>query len=181
MTLQHQRPHAIFLAGFMGSGKTTAGRAIAHRLKWNFVDLDDEIERRARQTISDIFDRDGEDGFRNQEYAALHEQVERAVAGTRLVLALGGGTYAYSRNRHLMRNVGPTLWLDVESNILWNRVRHQTHRPLAQDLNAFTLLHMSRQESYSKADDRIDGTGPPDQVVGRIFRLPWMQDLEADA
>lgn len=175
------RPNAIFVTGFMGSGKSTLGCAIAGRLGWQFIDLDHEIERTSGQPIPDIFDRHGEEGFRNREHAALRDQANRAVAGSRFVLALGGGTYAYPRNRDLLRGAGPTIWLDVDTDTLWRRVRHETHRPLARDHDAFARLHASRRDSYSKADFRIDGSGSADEVARRIFRLGWMQDLLADA
>ena len=174
-------PGAIFVAGFMGSGKSTVGQAIADRLGWPFVDLDEEIERLAGQGIPDIFEEHGEDGFRDFEHEALREQADRGLAGSRLVLALGGGTYAYSRNRDLLRRVGPTIWLDADPETLWKRVRHESHRPLARDRDAFARLQVARRDSYSKADFRIDASGEPDQVAGRILGLRWMQDLLADA
>ena len=172
---------AIFLAGFMGSGKSTIGRSLASRLNWRFADLDDEIERLAGQTIPSIFDNHGEDAFRGWEHEALREQAEMAVAGDRAVLALGGGTYAFARNRELMRPVGPALWLDAPSNVLWERVRHAAHRPLARDRDAFLRLFETRHESYAKADHRIDASLAPDEVLERILGLRWGQRLIASA
>lgn len=180
-TLAGDRPNAIFVAGFMGSGKSTLGRAVASRLSWQFVDLDDEIERTCGQSIPEIFEQHGEEGFRNREHSVLRDQANRAMAGSRFVIALGGGTYAYSRNRDLLRSVGPTIWLDADTDTLWSRVRRETHRPLARDREAFARLHASRRDSYSKADFRIDGSGSADEVARGIFRLGWMQDLLADA
>ena len=174
-------PNAIFVAGFMGSGKSTVGRALGSRLGWPFVDLDDEIEQAARLTIPEIFEEFGEQGFRDREHNALSGQAARGLAGHRFILALGGGTYAYSRNRDLLRQIGPTLWIDVDADTLWRRVRGETHRPLAQDPEAFKRLHASRRDSYAKAEHRIDGAGSVAEVVARIFGLGWMQDLLADA
>ena len=175
------RLNAVFVAGFMGSGKSTVGRAIADRLGWQFIDLDEEIERVSGQLIGDIFEQHGEEGFRNREHSALRDQANRALAGSRFVLALGGGTYAFSRNRNLLRVVGPTIWLDADTDTLWQRIRHETHRPLARDRDAFVRLHASRRDSYSKADFRVDGSGSAEEVALRILGLGWMQDLLADA
>lgn len=174
-------PKAIFVAGFMGSGKSTTGRDMARELGWVFVDLDEEIERREGTDIPSIFRRRGEDGFRDCEHDALREQANAARQGTALVLALGGGTYAFARNRHLMRSVGPTLWLDANAATLWERVRHESHRPLARDRDAFVRLHRARRESYSKAEYRVNASGSPREVLDRILGLGWVQELLADA
>ena len=172
---------AIFVAGFMGSGKSTIGRALALRLGWRFADLDEEIERAAGRSIPDIFETRGEGGFRDCEHESLREQTGRAASGTPLVLALGGGTYAFSRNRRLMRRVGPAIWLDAAPEALWERVRHEAHRPLARDHDAFLRLHAARVDSYSKADCRVDASGTPAEVLGRVLKLGWVQALIADA
>lgn len=172
---------AVFLAGFMGSGKTTVGRAVAARLGWAFVDLDDEIERAAGRAIPEIFDRFGEAGFRDREHAALRAQADRSLSGARFVLALGGGTYAFARNRDLLRQAGPTIWLDADSGTLWDRVRESSHRPLARDRAAFDRLHEARRHSYGMADFRVDGSGSPAHVTGLVLSLPWVQDLLGDA
>ncbi len=175
-----KRPGAIFLAGFMGSGKSTVGRALADRLGWEFIDLDDEIERRAGQTIPEIFAQHGEDGFREREHAALREQADLSRAGSPRVLALGGGTYANARNQDLLRSAGATLWLDADASTLWERVRHEAHRPLARDHRAFLQLHATRQVAYAKADSRVDASADPAAVLQQIFELGWVQGLRAD-
>ena len=171
---------AIFVAGFMGSGKSTIGRALAASLRWRFADLDEEIERAAGRGIPDIFETHGEDGFRDCEHEALREQAGLAAGGMPLVLALGGGTYAFSRNRRLMRRVGPAIWLDAAPEALWERVRHEAHRPLARDHEAFLRLHAARLDSYSKADCRVDASGPPAEVLGRVLKLGLIQALIAN-
>ena len=173
-------PRAIFLAGFMGSGKTTVGRALATRLSWPFVDLDDEIERAAAKGIPRIFAEEGEDGFRAWEHLALAEQARRSLAGAPAVLALGGGTYAFSRNRRVMRPVGPTVWLDAPAHVLWERVRHASHRPLARDRKAFARLHASRAASYSKSDYRVDAARAAPAVLRSVLGLRFVRRLAAD-
>lgn len=172
-------PRAIFLAGFMGSGKTTVGRALAARLAWPFVDLDDEIECAAAKDIPGIFADDGEDGFRDWEHLALAEQANRALSGTPVVLALGGGTYAFARNRRVMRPVGPTVWLDAPAHTLWERVRQASHRPLARDREAFVRLHARRAVSYSKSDYRVDASRRAPEVVRSVLGLRLVKRLTA--
>ena len=81
---------AFYLVGFMGCGKTTVGRRLADRLKWDFVDLDEEIEREAEAKIVDIFDKFGEAAFRVMERQALNKQIRHARMGMARVVALGG-------------------------------------------------------------------------------------------
>ena len=173
-------PRAIFLAGFMGSGKTTVGRALAAKLGWSFVDLDDEIERAAAKEIPRIFAEEGEDSFREWEHRALAEQARRALAGTPVVLALGGGTYAYARNRLVTHRVGPTVWLDAPAHVLWQRVRQASHRPLARDRAAFVRLHASRAGSYAKSDYRVDAARTAPRVLRSVLGLRLLKSLAAN-
>ena len=174
------RPAAIFLAGFMGSGKSTIGRRLAKALDWKFVDIDAEIERRVGCSILEIFAAQGEETFRDFEHAALREQAELGRFGTPRVVALGGGTYTFERNRDLLGQVGPTLWLDAPVETLWERVRVESHRPLAHDHTGFQRIYEARTESYALADCRIDASAAPEDVLRQIFQLGWMQGLRTD-
>lgn len=186
-TLQHktaaesQRPCVIFLVGFMGSGKSTIGPALGNRLGWPFVDLDTEIERRECRSIPDLFEMYGEDGFRDREHAALREQAELGLAGHPRVLALGGGTFAFARNRDPLRRAGLSIWLDADAGTLWNRVRHESHRPLARNRETFLRLFALRRPSYAHAEFRVDAGVHPDEVLRQIIELGWMQRLLDDA
>ncbi len=94
----------ICLTGFMGSGKSTVGRLLAAQLAWHFVDLDADIERHAGLSISQIFEQRGEAVFRDIEHGCLARILGSASErDTRLVLALGGGTFAQPRNAALLR------------------------------------------------------------------------------
>ncbi len=165
----------------MGCGKSTVGAAVAQALGWAFVDLDEEIERAADRSIPDLFQGEGETGFRDREHEALRRQTARCLAGERAIIALGGGTYAYSRNRDLLRETGLTVWLDAPGETLWVRVRRSPHRPLARDRAEFLRLHAARRESYAQADVRIDASGGPRAVTGEVLRLRWVQGLTGDA
>ena len=147
----------LALAGFMGSGKTTLGREAAARLGRTFVDLDDEIERRAGAAIADLFAGRGEAGFRE-----LEEEVAREVLrdGEPAVVALGGGAVLSERTRADLAARAFTVLLDVEPEVAWRRVAGGD-RPLAHDSDAFHALHRDRQPLYEEvADDRagdVDG------------------------
>ncbi len=161
----------------MGSGKTTVGRALAASLKWPLVDLDDVIERMAGRAIAEIFQEVGESGFRDREHSALAQEAAHCQTARPAVVALGGGTYAYARNRRLLRPVGPTVWLDAPAETLWKRVQGASHRPLARDRDAFLQLHASRREGYAKADCQVDASQPPERVLDCILRLRWLRGL----
>lgn len=164
----------------MGSGKSTVGHRLAAALEWAFVDLDAEIERRAGCSIANIFAEQGEESFREREHAALREQAEISRLGAPRVVALGGGTYTFERNRSLLRQIGPTVWLDAPVEVLWERVRLESHRPLARDQSGFARIYQARKESYAQADCRIDASAAPADVLRQVFQLGWMQGLRAD-
>ncbi len=173
-------PAAIFLAGFMGSGKSTLGRRLAAALAWPFVDLDAEIERRAGRSIAEMFAAHGEEWFRDCEHAALCEQAAISRRGAPRVVALGGGAYAFERNRSLLRPVGPTVWLDAPVGMLWERVCRAAHRPLARDRAEFARMYEARRGAYAQADCRIDASASPADMQRQVFGLGWMQELRAD-
>jgi shikimate kinase len=143
---------AVFVVGFMGAGKSTVGHALANRLGWRFVDLDDEIEAAEGAKISDIFAERGEPEFRRLETETLQRLLDR---GGEAVVALGGGAYTIAGNRELIRDHGPTVWLDCPFEIVQRRVAHFTHRPLARDPERFAMLYHSRRDAYANARHRI--------------------------
>src|SRR5512136_2261829 len=104
----------IYLVGFMGSGKTSVGRRLAELLGWTFVDLDEEIEKRAGQSIPEIFRLRGEKHFRSLE----REELERECRGSNTVIALGGGTFCSTENRETITRTGISVWLDAPIELL---------------------------------------------------------------
>ncbi|HEX6865152.1 MAG TPA: shikimate kinase, partial [Thermoanaerobaculia bacterium] len=92
----------VYLTGFMGSGKTAAGRKLAERLGVPFVDLDSEVERRAGMTVREIFERHGEPAFRGLEQEALQATGELPD----VVVATGGGTVTFEANARWIRANG---------------------------------------------------------------------------
>ena len=112
-------PSLVLLIGPRGSGKTTAGRALAGRLGWAFADADDHVEAAAGMTIAAIFAAEGEPAFRDREAAALAELCGR----TGHVIATGGGAVLRPANRLLLRRSGFVVWLDVSPEAAWQRLQ----------------------------------------------------------
>lgn len=161
----------IYLVGFMGSGKTTVGRLLAERLGWDFVDLDDEIERRYGAPIAEMFEREGEPAFRNLEHEALSEQARLVRRGRPRVVALGGGAFAAERNREALATAGVTIWLECPEEVLWSRIAHEDHRPLARDRKSFANLLAEREPIYRQADFRVEAQTESDAIVAAILAL----------
>jgi shikimate kinase len=167
------RTPGIYLAGFMGCGKTTIGRLLAYELGWNFVDLDEVIEAAEGCPISDIFESRGEPEFRSIETAAIEKQVLEVQCGRARVVALGGGAFAQPENLPVLASGGIVVWLDAPFEMIERRVAGDSLRPLAKDPEKFRALYDSRREAYSKADFRVEVAGDdPAATVAKILGLP---------
>jgi shikimate kinase len=173
MHIKLKRSPGIYIAGFMGSGKSTVGHLLADRLGWDFVDLDAEIEAAEGTTIADIFEQRGEPEFRRIETAMIQKWVCRIERGVPTVMALGGGAFVQPGNIDLIENHGISLWLDCAFEEIERRLAaEREHRPLARDPERFRALYEERREGYSKADFRIDGTSDAQTAVQAIIDLP---------
>ena len=118
----------IILTGFMGTGKSTIGQALAVRLGWTFLDTDLEIERRAGISIPEIFTRHGEKHFRNLERQLCRELISRQ--GT--VIATGGGMPLDPENRKLLSSAGIVLCLRRSSEEILARIGNNGGRPMLE-------------------------------------------------
>jgi shikimate kinase len=173
MDLKLKRTPAIYLVGFMGSGKTTIGRMLADKLGWPFVDLDDEIEAEQKTTIADIFETRGEAAFRQMETEALRRRVRMIQSGRPMVVALGGGAFVQPENFELTFHSGVTVWLDCPLARACSRVEKENHRPLARDPGKFEQLYHARRQAYARAEYRIEIVGDdPAEAVNAILKLP---------
>lgn len=173
MILKLVRTPGICLVGFMGSGKTTIGRALADRLGWDFVDLDEEIAAEQGMSVAEIFERFGEEHFRKLETEAIRKRARRVRAGHPVVMALGGGAFARKENAELLEDNGVTVWLDCPLEVARRRVEGNSGRPLARDPETFDRLYDSRREAYARADYRIEaGSDDPERAVDAICKLP---------
>lgn len=141
----------VVLVGMMGSGKTAIGRALAQRLDVAYVDSDEEIEKAANASISEIFDRSGEPFFRDREA----EVIERLLQSDPCVLSTGGGAYLAERNRAAISARGVAVLLDADIELLWDRVRHKDTRPLLRTADpraTLEAIYRDRAPIYAKAD-----------------------------
>ncbi len=116
----------VYLAGFMGTGKTATARAIARTLGVPWVDLDEVIVRAEGLSVAEIFAQRGERAFRNAEHRAL----KAVLAGAGSVVALGGGAVCFERNRALLRGTGPVVLLTAPAETILKRVGRSPERPL---------------------------------------------------
>ncbi|MBM3773064.1 MAG: shikimate kinase [Acidimicrobiia bacterium] len=144
----------VYLVGFMGAGKTSVARALAHRLGWQMADIDEMIERREHQRVAEIFAKKGESYFRAAERAVLMDQ----LASRHIVVATGGGTFVDPQNRTVINQDGTSVWLDVPFDRLVARVPADGRRPLAADRAEFERLYLLRRAAYEQAQLRLDAS-----------------------
>lgn len=162
---------AIYLTGFMGSGKTTIGNLIGEQLKIDVYDTDHYIEKKLQNTIPMIFEKSGEDYFRSHEKVALQElPVENAIITT------GGGIILQKDNRDWMKEKGLLIFLHCNFKELWERIQHDSNRPLAnqQPMSEVKKLYQKRLPLYREAQIILDTTNKPkEQVVKEA--LTWIK------
>ena len=162
---------SLYLVGMMGSGKTSTGRPLAERLGYGFVDADAVIEQAAGCSIPEIFERDGEAGFRKLESQVLNAISQRHS----LVVATGGGVVTQPENWGLLHS-GIVIWLDVVPEQLMERLRSDnTVRPLLQTADpdaALNALLEQRRPLYAEADlTVVINEETPETVADGILQL----------
>lgn len=146
---------SIVLIGFMGSGKTTVGLKLSWKLRLPVEDTDKLIEKREGCTISQIFEREGEEAFRKKETELLKQ-----IAGSRYlrILSAGGGTPVREENRPLLRQCGTVVYLRVRPETVYERLKEDSSRPLLQcedPLERIKNLLADRREAYEGSADVI--------------------------
>jgi shikimate kinase len=162
----------------MGSGKTSVGRAAAHRLGWEFFDSDQQVEARTGRTVAEIWRQEGEQAFRSLEKEALADALASTVRRP-AVIAAAGGTVVDPENRALLRKHPPVIWLRAAPETLAGRVGSGTHRPLLDADAEATLRRLSaeREQLYREvADDVIDVDELPRERL-----VDWIVALAAQA
>lgn len=160
----------VVMVGMMGAGKTAVGRALAARLGVPFLDSDHEIEAAANLTIPEIFARDGEAFFREKET----QVISRLLREEKGVLSTGGGAFMQPGNRELISSLGVSLWLNVELEVLWNRVKHKDTRPLLRTPDPKATLgeiFEARVPTYALADLTVisNGEAPIETMVDKVI------------
>lgn len=156
---------AVVLVGMMGSGKSSVGRRLAARLGLPFVDADTEIETAAGMSIPEIFAQRGESEFRDGE-----RRVISRILTTRapLVLATGGGAFMNAETRERIAQLGISIWLKADVDVLMRRVRKRSNRPLLQTADPeATMRRMlaEREPVYALADLTLVSREDPHEVV----------------
>jgi shikimate kinase len=167
-----KRSPGVYLAGFMGSGKTTVARVLADRLGWDFIDLDTEIEFAEETTIAQLFEARGELEFRRIETEALKKVMRRVERGMPSVVALGGGSFVQPGNTELLEGHGISIWLDCPFETIQARIIEADSRPLARDSERFRELYEERRAAYGLANYRIDADCGVERAVDQILGLP---------
>ena len=161
----------VYLVGMPGSGKSTVGAELAGRLGVPFIDLDVEIARREGRSITDIFEAEGEAGFRAREAKELLDASTHDPA----VIACGGGVVLEAANRITLRNTGTCVFLDVPLAVLATRVQPDAGRPLIRAAGDLERLLAEREPLYREfAGHVVDGAGDPGEVADAIVEeLRW--------
>ena len=145
----------IYLIGMMGTGKSTLGKTLSKNMQKPFIDLDSEIEKTGGNSVSEIFDRDGEERFREMETEQLKQYSESVVA-------CGGGIVLKLENRHFIKNNGIAILLTASMGELSQRLSDSDNRPLlTNDITeeALTKLWLERQLDYLNTADFTIETG----------------------
>jgi len=159
----------IVLIGMMGVGKSTVGRRLAARLGLAFVDADEEIEKAAGMTISEMFERYGEPYFRDGE----RRVIARLLDDEPKVIATGGGAFMQDETRALILERATAVWLDADIDTLVDRVSRREGRPLLKGKDprvVLTELAAARNPFYALAPIHVKSIAAPHEVaVERIL------------
>ncbi|MCI4588800.1 shikimate kinase [Sphingobium sp. BYY-5] len=159
----------IVLVGMMGVGKSTVGRRLAARLGLSFVDADEEIEKAAGMTVTEIFERYGETYFRDGE----RRVISRLMDGAPKVIATGGGAFMQDETRKLILELATAIWLDADIDILVDRVSRRDGRPLLKNRDprvVLTELAAVRNPVYALAPIHVKSIAAPHEIaVERIM------------
>jgi shikimate kinase len=169
----------ISLVGYMGCGKSHISKILSEKINFKLIDLDKEISRRNKLTISEIFEKKGEISFRKLEREALEE----ILAGEEnVVLSLGGGTPVYYNNMEIINHSSKSIFLRASIGTLSERLSKQKEkRPLIanisdENLPEFIAKHLfERNEFYSKAQFTINtDSREPDDIVKEIIEKLYL-------
>jgi shikimate kinase len=168
MQLSKRLDRPVVLVGLMGVGKSTVGRRLARRLGLPFVDTDEEIEGAAGYPAAEIFERYGEQDFRDGE----RRLVARLIEGDVRVIATGGGAYVDPRTRQLLNERAITIWLDAPVDILAERTSRRDTRAQLRNGDRKAILEQlaaERRQSYEEAHIHVkSGAGAHKDVVDAI-------------
>lgn len=161
----------VVLFGFMGTGKTAAGKELARRLRMKFVDMDSVIEEKEACTISEIFAEKGEKRFRELEAETANALSRREG----LVIATGGGVVLNEANVDALQSSGTGICLTASPEVIYQRVKSESHRPLLDiddPLERIKSLLRYRAPFYARVRYKIDTSALPlDGVVEAVLKI----------
>ncbi len=152
------------LVGLMGAGKSSVGRRLAAALNVSFSDADQEIEKAAGKSIVEIFEDDGEDFFRDGE----RRVISRLLREGGRILATGGGAFINQETRRHIDEVGISVWLKADLDILMSRLGRRDTRPLLKTSDPRAVMERliaERYPVYALADIVIDSRDVPHEVI----------------
>ena len=160
----------VALVGMMGSGKSAIGKVVSSIIDVPFVDSDVEIEKAAKLSIPEIFERHGEKFFRDKE----DQVIKRLLKERPFILATGGGAFLNEKIRTSIKQYGVSVWLNADLETLWKRVKHKKTRPLLRTDNpkeTLANIYKERIETYSLADVIIEsrGTSSLEKMANRVI------------
>lgn len=176
--VKQQSMNRIFLIGYMGAGKTTAGKELASVLNLEFVDLDLYIQSRLHKTINQLFEEHGENGFREIENKLLKEVADFE----NVVISTGGGAPCFFDNMEHMNNSGKTIYLQASPQILSDRLNlNKDKRPLLKDktkeeLYKFVCESLEKREPFYTQAQHIY---PTDNVISTDINRFTVQMIDA--
>ena len=160
----------LVLVGLMGVGKSTIGRRLASVLNRSFVDADEEIERAADRSVSEIFEAHGEAYFRDGERRVIARLMEEGHG----VIATGGGAFVDAETRKLVLEQGIAIWLDCELDTLIERTSRKDTRPLLKSGDPRKILRNLKEKrcaAYAQAQVHVvTDEGPHEATVARILQ-----------
>ncbi|HYP17485.1 MAG TPA: shikimate kinase [Opitutus sp.] len=168
----------LYLVGFMGTGKTTIGRAVAQRLGFTLLDTDQEIERQQGRTIAEIFEKDGEPAFRAME----RRYVEEGHLESRAVVSCGGGLVVQPGMLERLQARGVVICLHASIETILARTARHRHRPLlnVDDPDArVRALYAAREPIYKRAGTvLLTDARPLNDIVAHVIRTWRREALE---
>ena len=163
------KENLVFL-GMMGSGKSSIGSLVAKKLDLDFVDIDKEIEKKLGISIKEIFKRKGENYFRKFEEKITLNKLKLSST----VISLGGGAFINQKIRRVVLKKNISFWLNWSDQILLDRIRNSTKRPVAYKLSDDKLIELikNRSDLYSKALYKIKCDNlSKKEIVKKVLRI----------
>jgi len=163
------KENLVFL-GMMGSGKSSIGLLVAKKLQLNFIDIDNEIEKKLGKKITDIFEENGEDFFRKIEEKITLKELKLNSS----VISLGGGAFTNKNIRREVLKNHLSFWLNWSNKILLNRIKNSKKRPLAINSSDNEIINLIKKRSniYAKAlfEIKCDNLSK-NEVVNKIIKI----------